>query len=92
MDEKIYKHAVISYDCKTHQVNILKVTFNESEAINFLTKHINETFKLDNYLKAYYDNDKVISIYKYYYLASKELIYKFQIITFADILLDNMNI
>jgi hypothetical protein len=86
-NEKIIKYAVLSNNCKNHSIDILFVTPYEHEAIDFLSKYIINNFELDAYLKAYYENDKSICIYKYYYFHPKELIFKFQIINFSDPLL-----
>jgi len=84
MSDKFYKYALICNDCKQNKVSILYVTITESDAIDYLTKFINNNYKLDNFLKAYYDDEKTISIYRYYYVSSKELIFKYQILTFCD--------
>ena len=60
----------------------------ENDAIDYLTKYINNNYELNNYLKAYYDDDKTISIFKYHYITSKELIFKYQIISFSDPILN----
>lgn len=86
--DKIYKYALIGNDTKLNVCSILYVTCNQSDAIDFLTKYINNNFVLNNYLKAYYDDEKTISIFRYHYIMSKELIFKYQIITFSDVIID----
>ena len=86
--DKYYKYALVFNDnANNNNISILYVSINKSDIIDFLTKHINNNFKLDNYLKAYYDND-TISIFKYHYFLPKELICKFHIINFMDIIID----
>lgn len=79
------KFQVINVCCKTNDVKILGTFLDYEQAISFLTSNIAEQFKPNDYLKCYHESKFTISIFEYYYVFPKRLIYKLHIIPFDDI-------
>jgi hypothetical protein len=82
--DRIVKYNLIQIDCNTFEMKILHTTCQFNIALEFLNKYIADNFQLSNYLKCYHDNNNTTSIYKYHWIAPKELLFKFQIIQYID--------
>ncbi len=86
---KIYKYNMILLNVSENTASILHTDSEFNKSLEFMQKYLDSNFKLDQYLKAQYDNNFSISLYKYHYFSSKELIFKIQIVQFVDVLFNN---
>ena len=82
----IYKYNIILLNVIENTVEILHTCSEFKQALEHSQTYLTKTFELGPYLKANYDNQSSISIYKYHYLSSKELIYKIVIVKYCDTL------
>lgn len=92
MTEKVVKYSVTMIECNTYNVSILFVTTDLKEALSFLSSYLNDNYELNDYLKAYYDTARSLTLYKYFYFKSKQMVTKFQIIEFNDTLVSDYSL
>ncbi len=78
-------HQVILVDCTTNDVKILRTAESYESAIAFLHTYINEQYNgYDLWVKCYNDTQNSISVYKYFRVWSKQLMYKIHIVEFDE--------
>lgn len=80
------KFQVVLTNCLTHDVKIIGTYHEYDKSIAFLTEYIETQFHPDSYVKCFHDSKYTVSIFEYYYLFPKRMIYKVHIIPYADIL------
>lgn len=81
---KITKYQVIKIN-KDYSCEILETMSDRASAIEFMNDYVSKEYKPDNVsIKAYYQDEKTITIYNYFYIASKELIAKIQVVEYSE--------
>ena len=85
MDSNSIKFHVIMVDTENHDIKILDTCYSYQEAAEFMNTYLDSNFEVDNYLKIYYNDKSSVSVFKYFYVYPKQLLYKIHIINYKDL-------
>lgn len=80
------KYQIIEVDAQTLNCTILATFYEYPDAIAHLNNFVEKTFDLGSSFKCHHDSSTVLSIYQYYYLFPKQLVCKYFIIPYIDII------
>jgi len=88
METRYYKYYILNTETKNLNTTILGSASSLHHAIELMQKYMDDNFKFDDYLKAYYVNLSTVCIYRYHYLMPKELLTKITIIKYPTTIIE----
>lgn len=81
---KVLKYIVIKTDPNTLHVEALATFYNNEMATFFLNDYVEKNYILNNSRKCFHEKNRVVAIYDYFYLFSKQLVCKLQVLEYDD--------
>lgn len=81
----VKKFQLITTDATTNVATILFTTEDYTQAITSLNNYVDKTFEIDSkWIKASFENERTVSVYNYFWLWPKKLMFKISVVEYQD--------